>query len=212
MAELKNGNFAERPTCETPMTTHNRTPIEAEFRKHLKASGVKSETRWRYMLIVRRFLKHIGDTRLERLSEDLTRSFFDGSKGKDRKNSATAVSQFLTFAMARLPVPVNARGAESPRAAAPTKKELALRQKWTLDKLVEQKESDDDLIAKLARKLIDHYLYFQGRIKGEPENLDDVVRFADECRELIESNLPLFMGLSAQGRNVHSKIDERVQK
>jgi len=68
------------------------------------------------------------------------------------------------------------------------------------------------LIAKLARKLIDHYLYFQGRIKGEPENLDDVVRFADECRELIESNLPLFMGLSAQGRNVHSKIDERVQK
>jgi len=164
------------------------------------------------MLIVRRFLKHIGDTRLERLSEDLTRSFFDGRKGKDRSNSATAISQFLTFAMARLPVPVNARGAESPRAAAPTKKELALRQKWTLDKLIEQKESDDDLIAKLARKLIDHYLYFQGRIKGEPENLDDLVRFVDECRELIESNLPLFMQLSAQGRNVHSKIDERVQK
>ena len=101
--------------------THNRTPIEAEFRKHLKAAGVKPNTRWKYMGIVRRFLKHIGDTRLERLSEDLTRSFFDGSKGTDRKTSASAVSQFLTFAMARLPVPVNARGAESPRAAVPTK-------------------------------------------------------------------------------------------
>src|SRR3989442_2562552 len=146
------------------MTTHaphNKSPIEAEFRKHLKASGVKSETRWRYMLIVRRFLKHIGDTRLERLSEDLTRSFFDGLKGKDRSNSATAISQFLTFAMARLPVPVNARGAESPRAAAPTKKELALRQKWTVEKLLDQKETDDDVIAQLAGQLANHYIYFQ---------------------------------------------------
>jgi hypothetical protein len=49
-------------------------------------------------------------------------------------------------------------------------------------------------------------------MKGEPENLDDVYRFADECKELIESNLALFMKLSAQGRNVHSAIDERVQR
>ncbi len=191
--------------------THNRTSIESEFRKHLKAAGVKSKTRWTYMAIVRKFLKHIGDTRLERLSEELTRAFFHGLKGKDRTQNAMVVSKFLTFAARGLPVPVNARGAESPRAPAPTKKKLALRQKWTLDRLVEQKESDDDLIAKLARKLIDHYLYFQGRIKGKPDNLDDLVRFADDCRELIESNLSLFMSLSAQGRNIHSKIDERVQ-
>ena len=93
-----------------------------------------------------------------------------------------------------------------------TADELALRQRWSLDKLIDQKGKDDDLIAKLARKVIDHYLYFQARLKGGPENLDDLCRFADECRELIESNLPLFMSLSAQGRNIHSVIDERVQQ
>ena len=96
--------------------------------------------------------------------------------------------------------------------APSSRKELALRRQWSVDKLIEQKEAADDLTAKLARKVIDHYLFFQSRMRGEPENLDDICRFADECRELIESNLPLFMGLSAQGRNVHSKIDERVQK
>jgi len=197
------------------MTTHvphNRTPIEAEFRKHLKTLGFTPNTRTNYMIIVRRFEKHIGYTPLERLTEDLTRSFFAGLKDKDRPIPVTVIGKFLKFAVSRLPVPVNARGAESPRARAPTKKELALRQEWTLDKLQEQTENDADLIAKLARKLIDHYLYFQGRMKGEPENLDDVVRFADECRDLIETNLTLFMGLSAHGRNIHSKIDERVQK
>ena len=43
------------------------------------------------------------------------------------------------------------------------------------------------------------------------QNLDDLVRYVDECRELIETHLPLFMKLSAEGRNVHSKIDEKVQ-
>ena len=189
---------------------HNRTPIEAEFRKHLKTLGFTPNTRTNYMIIVRRFEKHIGYTPLERLTEDLTRSFFAGLKGQDRRINATVISQFLTFAVSRLPVPVNARGAESPRTAAPTKKELALRQKWTLDKLVEQKETDDDLIAKLARKVIDGYLICQQQIKGEA-NLDDLVRHVDECRELIETHLTLFMTLSAQGRNVHNKIDSRVQ-
>ena len=40
-------------------------------------------------------------------------------------------------------------------------------------------------------------------------SLDDALY---ECRELIESNLQLFMGLSAGGRNIHSKIDERVNR
>ena len=191
---------------------HNRTPIEANFKQHLIAAGKAKDTVNVYMATVRRFLKHVGNERIDRISEEVTRSFFAGIKDRGtRRMNAMPIGQFLNFAAARLPVVVTARGAESPRARPPTKKELALRQKWTLDKLEEQTENDADLIAKLARKLIDHYLYFQGRIKGEPENLDDVQRFADECRDLIETNLPLFMGLSAQGRNIHSKIDERVQ-
>jgi hypothetical protein len=96
--------------------------------------------------------------------------------------------------------------------ARQSEKEKKLRQRWAVDKLAEQKGSGQDLIAKLARRVIDHYLYFQNRIKGEEENLDDLVRFAEDCRELIESNLTLFMSLSAGGRNIHSKIDERVQR
>ena len=146
----------------------------------------------------------------QQVSEFFTQEFADKKSGKVK--AAVAISHFIQFALAQLPAPLVGRGSEMAPARAPTKKELALRQQWSLDKLVEQKENADDLIAQLARKLIDHYLYFQGRIKGEPENLDDIVRFADECRDLIERNLPLFMGLSAGGRNVHSRIDERVQR
>jgi hypothetical protein len=96
--------------------------------------------------------------------------------------------------------------------AAMDVKELALRQQWAADKLAEQKEAGDDLIAKLARKVIDHYLYFQGRIAGKPEDLDDIHRFAAECQELIQANLILFMSLSAQGKNIHPLINERVYR
>jgi hypothetical protein len=78
--------------------------------------------------------------------------------------------------------------------------------------LLDQKETDDDLIAKLAGRIAEHYLYFQSRQRGQPENLDDLDRLADECRDLIERHLPLFMSLSAGGRNVHPKIDERVNR
>jgi len=183
-----------------------------EFRKHLEAAGKSKLTVKQTMKIVRRFLRHAGDTRLERLSEEVTRAFFDGYNGATRRHYASVISQFLRFAARDLPAVINPRGAESPRAPAPSKNELAIRQRWSVDKLIEQKQTADDLIAKLGRKLIDHYLYFQGRMKGEPENLDDVYRFADESKELIESNLALFMKLSAQGRNIHSAIDERVQR
>jgi hypothetical protein len=187
----------------------NNDTLLQDFTKHLKAQGKSPSTIKEYRKIVRRFVKHIGNERLDRLSEDRTRSFFAGVKGKVRQTYAVVVSRFLKFSVSRLPAVITAQGAEFPRA--PTKTELALRQKWTLDKLVEQKGNDDDLIAKLARKVIDGYLICQQQIKGE-QNLDDLVRYADECRELIESNLPLFMRLSAHGRNVHSAIDERVQK
>ena len=191
------------------------TPLEAEFERHLTQQG-KAATTIKYNRgYIRRFLKHVGDLPLQRVSEQqvsefFTQEFADNKSGKVQ--AAVAISHFIQFACANLPAPVVGRGSEMAPARAQTKKELALRQQWSLDKLVEQKETTDDLIAQLARKLIDHYLYFQGRIKGEPENLDDVVRFADECRDLIERNLPLFMGLSAGGRNIHSKIDERVQR
>jgi Phage integrase, N-terminal SAM-like domain len=180
----------------------------ADFKQHLIIAGKSEVTIEEYLRTVRRFLRHVGNERPERISEELTRSFFAGMKSKTRRFYATVVSQFLNFSVSRLPVPVNARGAESPRA--PTKKEIALRQRWSVDKLIEQKQSADDLIAKLARKVIDGYLLSQQVVKGN-HNLDDFVRFADECRELIETNLPLFMSLSAQGRNIHSAIDERVQ-
>lgn len=186
----------------------NETLVE-EFKQHLLAAGKKRTVALLYVSTVRAFLRHVGDPPVDRISEEQTRSFFAGFKGKTRMAYAMQVSQFLNFSVSRLPVPVNARGVEIPRA--PTKKELALRQKWNFEKLLDQKTTDDELIAKLARKVIDGYLICQREIKGE-QNLDDLVRYVDECRELIETNLTLFMSLSAQGHNVHSKIDERVQR
>ena len=61
--------------------------------------------------------------------------------------------------------------AMAPARAVKDKKELALRQSWAVDKLVQQKEDGEDLIAKLARKVIDHYLYFQGRIRASRKTL-----------------------------------------
>jgi Phage integrase, N-terminal SAM-like domain len=194
-----------------------------DFRQHLIATGLSKHTIETCISGVRGFLRHIGNERhLDRISEESVRSFFAGIDNRNtRRRRASDVSQFLNFALSRLPVVINNRGnasggskkvpPETP-APAPSKKELALRRQWSVDKLSEQKEAADDLTAKLARKVIDHFLYFQDRLKGEPENLDDLCRFADECRELIQSNLPLFMTLSAQGRNIHSAIDERVQK
>ena len=186
----------------------NETLLE-DFREHLKAKGRTAGTISQRIGLVRRFLKHCGDTRIDRLTEHDTRSFFDKFKGQSRQQYAAVISQFVIFSQSRLPVVVNARGIQSP-AAPTTKTDLALRQQWNLEALIDQKSNDDDLIAKFARKMIDHYLYFQRRVKGAPEDLDDLVRFTDECRELIETNLPLFMSLSAGGRNIHAVIDERV--
>ena len=197
------------------MTDPKRPPTDLEraFALHLGKAGAEPRTVDQYLRTVRRFLKHVGENRVDRISEELTRAFFAGKAKNTLHQQAAIVGQFLAFATQRLPAVIDKRGRE--KASIPrerNKKELALCERWSIDKAVEQKRNDDDLIARLARKVIDHYLYFQGRLKGEPENLDDVVRFVDECRELIEVNLPLFVGLSAQGRNVHSVIDERIQR
>lgn len=77
--------------------------------------------------------------------------------------------------------------------APPGKKDIALREKWNADKLRDQKETEDKLIAQLGRKLVDHYLFFQRLLKDDGVDLDTVSRFTDEARERIEGSLPLFM-------------------
>jgi integrase-like protein len=182
-----------------------------DFRQHLLAADKSKRTVDQYVSVVRHFLKHVDETRVDRISEEMARAYFAKIKATaTRRCQANVVSQYLHFTAARLPVPVKARGDKSPRARPPGKKEIALRQRWSVDKLIEQKRTDDDLIAKLARKVIDGYLLGQRQLKGD-QNLDDLYRYVDECRELIESNLALFMALSAGGRNVHSKVDERIQ-
>jgi hypothetical protein len=169
-----------------------------------------------YVRHVRRFLDFIGDQRIDRVSEEQMRAYFaryKNQKRKTREQAASIISQYVKFATAGLPVVIDGRGAAMPPGPAPTnKKDIALRKGWGIEKLVHESEAKDDLIAKLARKVSDHYLYFQTRLRGGDENLDEVGRLADECRELIESNLALFIALSAGGRNVHPKIDERTRR
>src|SRR6476469_7642557 len=115
-----------------------------DFRAHLLAEGKSAGTARQYVSLVRRFLKHIGETRVERITEEMARAYFATIKNKhSRQCAANVIGMYLRFAAASLPAVVNARGAESPRAPAP------LRQRWSVDKLIEQKNKDDDLIAKL---------------------------------------------------------------
>src|SRR5688572_5410082 len=171
-----------------------------DFKQHLKAQGKTPLTIGAMMSCVRRFLRHVGDQRLDRLSGDVTRSFFDDFKGQTRQQYAWAVSQFLQFAARGLPAVVGARGSERiPAPVVKDPKEMALRQAWAIEQQTQQQEAEEAVIARLARQLINHFLYFEKRIKGAPENLDDLYRFRAECQELIKADLSLFMELSAKG-------------
>lgn len=57
------------------MTKSNQDLIAA-FKKHLLAAGKSKITADEYLNVVRRFLRHVGNERLDRISEELTRSFF----------------------------------------------------------------------------------------------------------------------------------------
>jgi len=48
--------------------------------------------------------------------------------------------------------------------------------------------------------------------QGSAESIDELMRLRDNCQELIHSNLPLFVSLSAQGKNLHPIIDERIKR
>lgn len=185
------------------------------FRRHLEQHHTRT-TVVNYMHHVRGFLDFIGNQRIDRVSEEQMRAYFaryKNQKRHTRSHAVAVISQYVKFATAGLPVVIDGRGAAMPPApATPSKRDLALRKRWDVEKLVHESEAKDDLLAKFARKVSDHYLYFQTRLRGGDENLDEVGRLADECRELIESNLALFMALSASGRNVHPKIDERIRR
>jgi len=180
------------------------------FRAMLELEKLSPHTIANYLCYVRRFLKAVGD----RPSDRDAREFFKRYKTKGaRKQAVHVISRWIKFSAARLPVVVGQGALPPPAPRKLTRKELALREKWTAEKLTHAKEAAEELNAKLARKVIDHYLFFQRLMKtGGQADLDEVARFADEAREIIESHLPLFMGLSAAGLNVHPRIDERMQR
>lgn len=64
-----------------------RSAVEAAFEQHLKAAGKSARTVTFYMRCVHRFLKHIGDTPLNRVTEDTTRAFF--AHGQERRWNST---------------------------------------------------------------------------------------------------------------------------
>ena len=146
-----------------------RTGALHDFELHLKESGKTPTTVCNYARLVRQFLKFVGNESPERISEDLVRAFFNGiANCKTKREYATRIGQFLKFTAAHLPVTGKLASAMPPGPAA---KEVAIRQRWSLDHLINQKEKDADSIAQLARKIIDHYLYFQARLKADPKTL-----------------------------------------
>src|SRR6266705_2728272 len=81
--------------------------LERDFAQALKAEGLATQSIYSYVSMARQFLRHVGETRIDRISEAAARSFFAGIKGEQsRKQYANAVSQFLRFSVSRLPVVV----------------------------------------------------------------------------------------------------------
>lgn len=197
------------------------TGLLREFEKHLITGGKAPITVRNAIRNIRRFLRFIGgEKELSGIGDKTVEEFFKQIPESSKRQLAVNVGQFLRFALAprNLPAPVQPESHQGAREriAAPLRpagKEGALttmQQGWAIDRLKQQKESGDDIIAKLGRKLIDHYLYFESRLRGEPESMEELARMAAECRELLHTHLEILRSLSANGRNVHTLIDERV--
>ena len=177
-----------------------------DFKLHLIASGKSEDTASLYAQRIARFLQH-AEWPTEKISGDTARSFLSRIKDKRTKRGcAMAVQQFFKFTA--MHPSLIAEEDQSSKPSAQSQQEIALPQQWLLEKLVDEKTRSDDLIAALGGKLMDHYLYFQSRIKGEEEDPDNICRLADEARQLIESNLALFIRLSSGGRKIHRTIPE----
>jgi hypothetical protein len=179
-----------------------------DFKQHLIAVGKSKDTAALYAQRVARFLLHVAEPRIERIGEDLARSYLAGIKDRRIKHGyATAVSQFLKFAAAHAPMPVITGADKASQKSVQTEQETPPDRQWSFEKLIDEKSRTDELIAELGRKLMDHYLYFQARIQGEGENPEHLYRLANEARQLIESNLTVFIGLSSGGPKDSSRND-----
>ena len=179
-----------------------------DFKQHMIASGKSEHTATLYAQRVAGFLKHLTEQRIEKITEDSAQSYIAGIKDKrTKRGKVIAVHQFLKFAAQRS-FPVRTKEDEAPLPSTQSQPEVALTQQWLLEKLIDEKSRSDDLIAALACKLMDHYLYFQSRITGGGDNLDSICRLADEAKQLIQSNLALFIRLSSGGRSINRTIPE----
>jgi len=189
------------------------TDLEA-FRAQLEQEKLTPGTVAAYLGYVRGFLKFTGDRPVTQLGEDEVRPFFERYKTKQAKYQSTCViNRYIKFTAARLPVVMNSGGRDAPRLpTVKNRREMALRQSWEVERQLEEREAEEMLIAKLVRQLVNHYLFFKRRIKGGPEDVDELYRFTAECEQLIQDNLQLFMELSEKGLNVHSLINQRAQR
>ncbi|HEY6999285.1 MAG TPA: phage integrase N-terminal SAM-like domain-containing protein [Candidatus Binatia bacterium] len=179
-----------------------------DFKQHMIASGKSEHTATLYAQRVAGFLKHLTEQGIEKITEDSARSYVAGIKDKrTKRGTVVAVHQFLKFTVQR-PFPVSAEEDEAPLPSTQSQPEVALTQQCLLEKLIDEKRRSDELIAALACKLMDHYLYFQRRIRGGGDSLDNICRLADEAKQLIQSNLALFIRLSSGGRNINRTMPE----
>jgi len=176
-----------------------------EFKQHLIGAGKSEHTASLYTQRVAAFLKKLGVEKIKKITHGSAQSYIAGIKDKrTARGSAIAIHQFLNFSA---PTRLVEMIGDDEALAGSSQEETALPNQWLLEKLIDEKSRSDDLIATLAHHLMDHYLYFQSRIRGE-ENLKTVSRLADESRNLIESNLALFMRISSGGRETHKTIPE----
>ncbi|HXG51001.1 MAG TPA: hypothetical protein VNN77_06295 [candidate division Zixibacteria bacterium] len=159
---------------------------------------------------MRRFVIYAGHEPIEQISDRQVEGFIRSAAGGRRGQVARDLGAFLRFAAERRDVPAEMAPLVPPSAPARAERDrlAPLRQKLTFDRFAREKEAADELIARLAHRVIDHFLYFRRRIAGEPDDLDEIYRLADEAAEIIHANLQTFMRLQgAGGLNVHAVLD-----
>ena len=69
-----------------------RSKLEDDFWRHLEQHGKTVKTQAQYMRVVRRFLRHVGDKRPDRISESCVKEFFHGWAGREimRRSSTSS--------------------------------------------------------------------------------------------------------------------------
>jgi hypothetical protein len=109
------------------------------------------------MRVVRRFLRFAGKERPDRLGDDTVRAFFQGLPVRSRRQFAggcLAVLDIRRGALRRISEGKTAYDSQAGRCkagkasekAVKDASELALRQTWAVDRLVEKQQTGDNLI------------------------------------------------------------------